>query len=173
MIDVGPYIKQGAPPHGPMKLGNGKRTVGQAGCLLSSLVMAARAVTPNKKITVLGAQGLIDDASGFVGSSLKVPVACKALGMRLEERAEVRVDAIEMDLAEGRPVIVGLDYKPGASSGFSDSDHFCLAIEIEGSRLHIIDPATGTLEVIDLHDVKYRKKEADLAEMIRVRGLPQ
>lgn len=173
VIDVGPYVKQGAPPHGPMTLGDGKRTIGQAGCLLSCLVMAARALTPNRKLTVLGAQGLIDDASGFIGSALKVPVACKALGMRMDERASLRLDALEMDLAEGRPVIVGVDYKPGASSGFSDSDHFVLAIEVDAGRLHFIDPATGALDAMDLREPLYRKKPADLAEMIRLVGLEQ
>lgn len=173
MIDVGPYVRQGAPPHGPMKLGDGKRTIGQAGCLLSCLVMSARALTPNKKITVLGAQGLIDDVSGFVGSALRVPAACKALGMQMVERATPRIDDIARDLDEGRPVILGVDYKPGASSGFSDSDHFVLATELEAARLHYIDPATGTLEAFDLDDIAYRKKPADLSEMIRLSGLEQ
>jgi hypothetical protein len=173
MIDCAPYIRQGAPPHGPMKLGSGRRTIAQAGCLLSCLVMAARALTPNKKLTVLGAHGLIVDSSGFVGSSLKVPVAAKALGMRFEERAELRDDAIMTDLAEGRPVIVGVDYKPGASSGFSDCDHFALAIEYDAGALHVVDPATGTLERLALKGTTYSGKGADLAEMIRLGRLDQ
>ena len=173
MIDIGPHVNQGAPPHGPMNLGFGKRTVGQAGCLLSCLTMAARALTPNKSLTVLGAHGLIVDADGFIGSSLKVPGACRALGMRFEERSAPRLDALTTDLAEGRPVILGIDYKPGASSGFSDADHFVLALEFDAGRILFIDPATGTLDRLDLGSSTYRRKPADVAEMIRLSGLPQ
>lgn len=173
IIDVGPYVRQGAPPHGPMVLGDGKRTVGQAGCLLSCLVMAARALTPNRKVTVIGAHGLIEDAGGFIGSSLKIPVACKALGMKLVERSSPRMDALISDLVDGRPVILGIDHKPGASSGFSDADHFVLAVEIEMGRVHFIDPATGALDVFDLKEGMYRKKPADIAEMVRLTGLAQ
>ncbi len=173
LIDVGALTSQGSTPHGPMKLGDGKRTVGQAGCLLVSLTLAARALTPNRKLTVLGAHALIDDAHGFIGSSLKVPVACKALGIRLIERASPRIDAMEMDIAEGKPVIIGVDYKAGASSGFSDVDHWVLAIEIDAGRLHVVDPATGTLEILDMRNTQYRRKPAEIAEMIRLAGLPQ
>jgi hypothetical protein len=173
MIDVGPYIRQGQLPWGPVRLGDGKRTIAQSGCLLSCLTMAARALTPNKNLTVLGAQQMIDEIDGFVGSSLKVPSACKALGVRLISRATMRPDAVRTDLELDRPVILGVDYKPGASSGFSDVDHWLLAIEMEGTVVHFIDPATGTLDELDLAAPIYRKKQADVQEMIRLAPMMQ
>ena len=173
MIDVGPYVRQGAMPHGPLRLGDGKRTVAQAGCLLSCLVMCARAVTPQKTLTVMGAQAMIDDAAGFLGSSLRLSVAAKALGMVLEERAKLSIDAVRKSLDEGCPVILGVDYKPGASSGFSDADHFILAVEADAGTVRFVDPATGLPDATEWRRPIYRGHPADFSEMVRVSGLRQ
>lgn len=173
MIDVGPFIKQGAPPHGPHILGEGRRTIGQAGCLLSCLVMAARALTPNRSLTVLGAHDLIEDADGFVSSALRLPAACKALGMILESRETYGERPFLTDIANHRPVILGIDYKPGHSSGFSDADHFVICIDADPLMAQVIDPATGTLVTLDLRETVYRNKPADICEMIRISGLKQ
>lgn len=156
-----------------MQLGTGSRSIAQAGCLLTSLTLAARALTPNTTLSVTGAHALILAAHGFLGSALDVPRACQALGFRLAARAAFERGALAGELSAGRPVVLGIDYRPGHSSGFSDADHFVLALGLEGGALTYIDPARGARERLSLAGVRYRDKPAQLCEMLFFAPLPQ
>ena len=164
-IDVGPIIRQGDPPHGARTLGTGPRTIGQAGCLLTCFVMAHRSMH-GASIGVLEAHARISIAGGFVGSGLITGKAAAALGMVILDRAAFNADEASRHLAARRPVVIGIDYKAGASSGFSDADHFVLAIGSSATAIKVADPATARLLDMEFARTFYAGRPARLAEMI-------
>lgn len=163
-------IRQGDPPHGGRVLGRGPRTIAQAGCLLCTLVMAHRAIHGGM-LGVLEAHARIDVAKAFVGSGIALDKAATALSMRVVERAAFHADEAADALAIGQPVIVGVDYKAGASSGLSDADHFVLGVGATALSITIADPAVGRLDSIDFARPSYRAKPCRLAEMIILAGV--
>lgn len=178
MIDVGVPVNQGSPPHGAEQLGSGARTIGAAGCLLSCLTMVARSLTGHRGLTVLEAHERIKRAGGFVGSGLKRGTAARALGLRLvdadgSERFDI--DGVRAELAQGRPVIAGIDYRPGRSSGLSDADHFVVIIdEDDDGSLIFADPAQGAFVAVrtPLSFSYGRSKMARFAEVCRLIAAP-
>lgn len=174
-VDVGIPINQCGRPHGEVTLGKGPRTIAQSGCMLSCFAMVARALTSNRGLSVLEAQARILARNGFVGSGLKRNVAANALGIMLvdadgHERFDMHVIAEE--IAAGRPVIVGVDYKDGRSSGMSDADHFLVVVDADEVLLRCADPSSGALVVMCPDDLVYRRAPARMPEMIRFRPMP-
>lgn len=171
MINVGVPIAQGAAPHGAHVLGDASkstRTIAQAGCMLCSLTMAARALTGRPSLSPLDAQGLIDQQDGFAGPGLIMERAARALGLVEGERGPFDLDEVRGDLALGRPVMLGIDYLPGHSSGFSSADHFVLAVDVtEDGTLWIADPATGRVDPLATASTRYHGHDAAIVEQIR------
>lgn len=174
MIDVGPYIRQGAEPHGAMLLGRGKRNHAQAGCLLSCLQMASVALangTAPKSILEAGRRIL--EADGFMGSSLVMDRACPVLGIKCSYVGHYDSGIARGTVWHGKPVILGLDYKPGSSSGVSDADHFVLAIGTAGDDWTVVDPASGCKIAIPRTGVfAYRGGDAEIVEMRLLVAVP-
>ena len=178
MINVGTIIKQNAAPHGDHRLGRGTRTIGQAGCLLSCITMAARVVGGRAGLDVLDAHTAIDARSGFAGSGLILDVALPTLGIEKVERGAFELDDVRADLLAGRPVVVGVDYREGASSGMSSADHFVLAVgfieDMMVPTLQVADPAYGRIVMLPLlkqgadTQTIYKGAHADLVEMVRL-----
>lgn len=164
---LGTLLRQGAAPHGAQTLGNGSRTIAQAGCLLTCLTQCARALG-TWRLGVLEANAAARDVGAFVGSSLLVERAAKeVLGLTLV-RSEFEVRGLMQHLDAGGLVIVGIDYRQGQSSGFSEADHFVVAVELHEHSLVTVDPATGGLVVLELDALVYRGQQARLTEMMRV-----
>ncbi len=176
MIDVGTPIRQGAQPHARVTLGHSKRTIAGAGCLLACFVMAARALSAPRDLGLLEAHDAIRNMGGFLGSSLRRSVAAKTLGLRMPRGVEpFDMDAVRAELAAGRPVIAGTDYREGASSTFSLADHFVLAVAVEGEGIRCADPASGAEgpAFVDFAraTTTYRGHPATLTEMVRLAPL--
>lgn len=177
MIDVGIPVSQAAPPHGTEVLGHGPRKHSQAGCFHACWVMAMRALTGNRSLTVLEVHARILAADGFSGSGLRRQRAAKALGLELADpdgSEPFDPDVARAELDAGRPVIVGVDYRPGRSSGFSDSDHFMLLVGHGKDGFTAVDPASGRkITIRDPAHFAYKGNEdADLVEMCRLRAAP-
>jgi hypothetical protein len=139
-------LRQGG--HGRIILGFGDKTIGQSGCLLTCFAMAYNALTFGR-VGVVELNEILKTAKSFRGSGLDCPTAAKTLGLAYRAPVEFTVqevlDHIEQD---DDPVILGVDYKKGRSSGLSDADHFVLAYttgKTGDGRTTIIaaDPATG------------------------------
>lgn len=133
------------------QLGNGGRTIRQAGCFLTSLAMASSRITGDTSLNPATANSRVRAAGGFSGSNLNAPRAAEALGMRMTGRSAVTggnqqrmMRELDRNLDAGRPVVVGVDYKGGASSGVSSADHFLTITgrNADGSYT-AIDPAGG------------------------------
>lgn len=131
-------------------LGFGERTISQAGCLMVALIAAGNALNDNYYTVVRGNE-VLKEANAFIGSALLVPVAARRLGME-QHRRKPEVDKIFEALESDKQlVIMGVDYKKGKSSGFSDADHFVLAYATgltAGKKpvrtIVAMDPGTGT-----------------------------
>lgn len=164
-------IRQGDLPHGTMLLGGGPKTVSKAGCLLCCLVMAARECVPAfgnftvksaiERLRLVEAFGR--DLTGRQTSAMIVPAAAAALGMRLVHRAPSLTE-VEKHLDEMKPVIIGIDYKQGRSSGFSNADHFVLGVRMRDEILTVADPATGRILLLDHRAPAYDGLPAVLSE---------
>lgn len=177
MIDVGAVIRQGALPHGPVLLGGGPRTIAQAGCLFCAGVMGARAMSPaQKQLTAIGAHTTLLAKHGtFLGSALIVHEAFLTLGMRLKARSVFDLATLADEIDQGRPVILGIDFVAGRSSGFSDADHFVTAVDVmQNGDIIFADPATGDFSkpFTPTRGV-YRGKPATFSEMLTLEALPQ
>lgn len=164
---LGTLLRQGAAPHGAQTLGDGKRTIAQAGCLLTCLTQCARALG-TWRLGVLEANAAARDVGAFVGSSLLVEHAAKHVFGLWIERTVLDVAVLTAHLDAGGLVIVGIDYRQGQSSGFSEADHFVVAVELHEHSLVTVDPATGGLVVLELDALVYRGQQARLTEMMRV-----
>lgn len=165
-IRIGKPIKQNDPPHGRQILGDGPKTIGQAGCLLCCLVMAARHIKNTPNLHVLEAHLRIDSVDGFAGSGLVLPKAARALGLKVEDRGRFETFAVAAALAADKPVIVGIDYKQGQSSGMSSADHFVLALSSSTHAFGYADPAIGQCQVMDMQKPLYAGSKATLVEAI-------
>jgi Peptidase_C39 like family len=149
------------------QLGDGDRTIPQAGCLLSCLVMAHNA-TSDAEIDVLLTNSRLRAKGAFAGSGLILSKAAELCGFNSCDRQNADWDKLLAHLKKDKPAIVGINYKPGASSGFSSADHFVLAIglEAEGQIVLCANPAGGTWLRIPNSQFNYQKRPATIAEMI-------
>jgi len=162
-------LAQGDPRWTHEALGDSRVTIGEAGCLLTSLTMAAQALgtvddgaTPSTSCTKIN---LLD---GFKGAGLVDVVACRALGLDLVERRACDLtkpedlDVLRTEFAMLRPVVVGVDFAAGGSSRIhtadgSTADHFCLALGFVGDAvaLKCADPAFGAIRHVTLLPLVY------------------
>lgn len=136
-------------------LGNSTTTIGRAGCMLTCFTMAANALTPTSR-TVVEMNEALKKAGAFSGGSIVRDLAAHHLGMAMRFVGTVDLKSSEVfaALARGELVMLGVDYKPGHSSGRSNADHFILAhgtAETADKKPVVIaaDPGTG-------HDVHLR-----------------
>jgi hypothetical protein len=106
-------------------LGEGPKTIRQVGCLLTSMTMVSNTLTGQRR-GVDEANDVVTAAGGFKGLNMMFGPASKALGLRTVNRGAFNGDTTDIDaaLAKGRPVVVGVDFKQGASSAVGGTDHF-------------------------------------------------
>lgn len=158
-------IKQGAAPHGQVQLGGGRRTIAQAGCLLACFVMCARQHFPQKNLSLLDAHAHLCEKNAFEGSALRRVTAARVLGLdvRFWDRG-LHLKNLLATVNEGNPAILGIDYKAGRSSARSAADHFVLCIGATEGAITYIDPATGTIEQLDVRKPTYRARPCSVAE---------
>jgi len=133
------------------QLGNGDRTIRQSGCCLTALTMAAGKITGEQGLNPRIANERIRAAGGFSGADLLLDRAASTLGVKVTGRSAITscnseklYGQMDQSLAEGRPILAGVDYKSGNSSGMSNADHF---VTITGKNpdgsYRAIDPAGG------------------------------
>jgi hypothetical protein len=134
------------------KLGTGRFTIGSSGCFLTSLTMASCQLHGTKKLNPLIANELVKKNNGFSGSALELDRALPALGLKKLLRREMTsgnranlIRRLDNALAAKRPVIMGVDFQKGSSSGESGADHFIIVFGTRGSYYRAIDPLGGRL----------------------------
>lgn len=166
-------FNQGDPQWKTEQLGNGSKTVGQSGCLLSSLVILQRSLRPLSVETPSTANAKIKSVkNGFVGSGLNVRVAAPVIGLSDKYKREAIDDdndikRIIAGCKSGLRYILGIDYKSGGSSAVSDADHFVFVVGVdEKDEFFVVaDPNGGKLRAMPASkNSKYIGKDCELAE---------
>ncbi len=137
-------------------LGYGPRSISKAGCMLTCFAMAVNTLN-DTRYTPTTLNITLMQANAFVGSGLVVDKVAKRLGLKVNRTQPVIDDIFKALDGDDALVMLGVDYKSGASSGFSDADHFVLAYRTDkdafGRRTIVAaDPATG-------HDVFFLEED--------------
>lgn len=147
--DGTPMYKQSDTEWGATKLGSGDtpKTIAARGCAMSSVAMALSKLS-GETITPGVLDSYLDTNSGYVGNSLKWATAGHATQppISVTKTASWNLDTINASLDAGRPVVLGVDYKPGDSGGTLGTDHWvCLTRRDPKDKdvYYANDPATG------------------------------
>ena len=92
-MKVGTIYWQGDPRWGKRFLGNSSTTIGRAGCLLTTLVMASNTLLGDD-LTPDAGNVLVTDAGGFSGANLILEKAAAAFGLRAPDKDRIRKGSV-------------------------------------------------------------------------------
>jgi hypothetical protein len=148
MIDGVPLYRQGDPAWGTRKLGRDEDlSIHAAGCALTATAMAISKIS-GQPINPGELDEYLDRHDGYVGNGIKWGVAAQARGLQaVWPFPSWSLATLDRELAAGRPVVAGVDYKQGSAGGANGTDHW---VTITGKftqgaavRYSAHDPATG------------------------------
>jgi len=125
-----------------------QKTIWGAGCLLTSFTMAINYLA-GTRFSVVQMNDALKAANAFAGGSFMRDKAFGRFGYR-PVIGHAAAGDIRAELEDGHPVIVGVDFEAGSSSGYSGADHFILAVRVApDGGIVCIDPAPlrGAVEV--------------------------
>jgi hypothetical protein len=143
--DGTPRYKQGDAEWGDRLLGDSapeSRTVSQKGCAMTSVAMALSKLS-GETITPKVLDAFLDAHSGYQKNNITWAVAGKVTEqpISLDKKTTWSLDTINAELAAGRPVVLGVDYKDDPKT-----DHWvCLTRREPGppELYYANDPASG------------------------------
>jgi hypothetical protein len=148
--DGTPIFKQGDADWGRRKLGD-TVTISKSGCAMTASAMAMSKIR-GEVYTPKDLDGWLDKNRGYSGDSLD----WSRVGTSKKLVAELQrwsLDTVDANLLQGRPVVVGVDYKKGSNGGANGTDHWiCVTGKTVGEDGKVTyqanDPGTG--KVIEL-----------------------
>lgn len=146
-------------------LGFGSASIAKAGCMLVCFTMASNALNGTRfSPSLLNTR--LKAANAFASSSLITEKVAKNLGLVIKRTHPQPLEVFDA-LNDGQLVMLGVDYKSGHSSGFSEADHFVLAHSIvqdsDGHEVIIAaDPATGHDVYFSVEQFIERKQPVEL-----------
>jgi hypothetical protein len=149
--DGTPRYKQGDDEWGDRDLGDGAKkppvSVGLKGCAMTSVAMALSKLS-GETITPMVLDAFLDKKNGYDGNAITWAVAGKVTKqpISLEKKTNWNLDTINAELAAGRPVVMGVNYKAGSSGGDLGTDHWVCLTRREPGPPEIYfanDPASG------------------------------
>lgn len=122
-------------------------TIGSKGCAMTSVAMALSKLS-GETITPAVLDGFLDAHEGYVGNGIQWSTAGKVMDPSISVRKTTTwsLDTLNQELDAGRPVVLGVDYRDGASGGKLGTDHWvCLTRRDKESGVYFAnDPATGS-----------------------------
>lgn len=135
---------------GARRLGDGAskpRSIQERGCAMTSVAMALSKLS-GETITPAVLDAFLDVQNGYRGNAIVWAVAGKVTEqpISLKKSTTWNLDTINAELAAGRPVVLGVNYKDGESGGSLGTDHWvCLTRREPGPpELYFAnDPANG------------------------------
>lgn len=141
-----PIFKQGDAEWGRTRLGKGGATISQAGCAMTSTAMAMSKIT-GKLLTPKDFDAWLDKNRGYSKDAIDWSRAGKARGLDIQPQVFSQ-KALDGQLDAGRPVVLGVDYKPGSNGGAGGTDHWiCVTgkrVDDKGVTRYLAnDPGTG------------------------------
>jgi LysM repeat protein len=139
-----PVFNQNDPAWGAQDLGTGRsnNTIGSAGCAISATAMAVSALS-GQTVTPQEMDQHLDTNGGYQGDHVDWGVAAGAVQsdppVTASRHHGFSVSDIDAQLAEGRPVVIGVDYKNGQGT-----DHWMTVTgRNEDGTYNVNDPAGG------------------------------
>lgn len=151
--DGTPMFRQGDPEWGARVMRK-VTSLSRSGCAVTVTAMAMSKIS-GRTITPGELDQYLDTHGGYTRTNaMDWSVAVRAQGLTTE-RARWSLDRINEELDAGRPVAVGVDYKPGSEGGANGTDHWVAVTRRErneqGSSTYFAnDPATGTVITLSL-----------------------
>ncbi|QSQ19296.1 C39 family peptidase [Pyxidicoccus parkwayensis] len=144
--DGTPMYRQGDAEWGSrlMGAGEGAHTLKERGCAVSSMAMAISKLS-GETLTPGALDEHLDTHGGYVGNLLVWGAAGSATekDFAVSKTTAWSVDTVTKELEAGRPVVLGVDYKPGGSGGTLGTDHWVCLTRKEGNLFFANDPASG------------------------------
>lgn len=143
--DGTPLFRQGDPEWGARALGTGS-SVGRAGCAMTATAMAISRIS-GQTVTPGELDQYLDTHHGYSGNALRWDVAAGRAGLGVQ-RPAWNLDTVNRQLDAGRPVVMGVDYRPGSNGGANGTDHWVTLTRRERdaqgvSTYFANDPASG------------------------------
>jgi predicted chitinase/LysM repeat protein len=142
--DGTPMYRQGDPQWGSRRLGTGS-SMSASGCAVTSTAMALSKIS-GKVINPGELDRHLDTHGGYVGNGIIWGKAAQMAGMGAT-KAAWNYNTINKQLDVGRPVVVGVNHKPGSNGGANGTDHWITLTGRgrEGGKTvyYANDPATG------------------------------
>ncbi len=158
--DGTPLYRQGDPEWGSRALGRGG-SMARSGCAVTATAMAISRIS-GQPITPGELDQFLDTHQGYSGNAVRWEVAARARGLGVE-RPAWSMDTINNQLDRGRPVVMGVDSRPGSNGGANGTDHWVTLTRRERdpqgrSIYYANDPATG-------REVRFREQNGRLVSM--------
>lgn len=152
-VDGTPIYRQGDPRWGSRILGR-NRTLGGNGCAVTAIAMAISKIS-GIPISPGELDAHLDRRRGYAGKSgnaVDWNKAAEARGLTTA-REHFSLRNIDRHLAQGHPVVVGVDYKDGSEGGANGTDHWvCITsrhLDQRGRPYYLAnDPGTGRITVL-------------------------
>jgi predicted chitinase/LysM repeat protein len=142
--DGTPMYRQGDSQWGGRRLGTSS-SLAAAGCAMTATAMAISKIS-GKVINPGELDQFLDKNGGYSGNALIWGKAAQMAGMGAAKSAW-NFSTINKQLDVGRPVVIGVDHKPGSNGGANGTDHWITLTGRgrEGGRTvyYANDPATG------------------------------
>ncbi|HEX8819629.1 MAG TPA: C39 family peptidase [Archangium sp.] len=139
-----PLYGQADEPWGPLFLGKANDLrIRTAGCAMTATSMAISKIS-GRVIDPKQLDEYLDGHGGYSGNGLNWLVAAQSRGLKATYPYPTwSLATVDKELAEGRPVVVGVHYKDGSKGGRWGTDHW---VTITGKSLK------GTSPVYSAHD---------------------
>jgi peptidoglycan hydrolase-like protein with peptidoglycan-binding domain len=142
--DGTPMFRQGDAQWGSRRLGTGS-SLSASGCAMTSMAMAVSKIT-GKVINPGEMDQHLDTHGGYSGNALVWGKAAQMGGLGAS-KAAFNFDTINKQIDAGRPVVIGVDSKPGSNGGSNGTDHW-IAVTGRGTQngkpvYYANDPASG------------------------------
>jgi len=143
--DGTPMYRQGDPEWGSRTLGRSS-SVARAGCAMTATAMAISRISGNT-VSPGELDRYLDSHGGYSGNGLNWDVAARSQGLTAN-RPAWSMDTINRNLDQGRPVVMGVDYKAGSNGGANGTDHWVTITrrerDAQGNSVYVgVDPANG------------------------------
>ncbi len=140
-----PLWSQGDSRWGSRTLGR-NYTIRAAGCAMTATAMAISKIS-GKTINPGELDAYLDRNGGYYGDGIVWNTAARAAGLKAA-KANWSLSTIDANLRAGKPVVIGVDYKPGSGGGSNGTDHWITIVgrEVDNSgRVTYIahDPGNG------------------------------
>jgi hypothetical protein len=146
-VDGVPLYAQGDERWGGLYLGGSSTRIRRAGCAMTATAMAISKIS-GVLIDPGQLEEYLDAHHGYAGTALKWDVAAQSRGLKATWPFPAwSLATIDKELEAGRPVVAGVDYRPGSGGGGGGTDHWVTitARSIKDNKVTYTahDPANG------------------------------